>query len=301
MAVAMTAGVVTACAKVEAKPPSAPASQEGAPYQLKDTQVWTVPDTASGRAYQVFVGLPPSYATSPQRRYPVLYVTDADYAFPLIRSVTRRINGDGPVTEEFILVGLSYAVGDDPVASRRRDYTPTPRGPRSAPPETVHGGGAAYQAYLRDQVLPFVEQKFRADPARRVFAGHSYGSLLGAQILFSEPTLFQGGYILGSPSLWFDDKHMLAAEARFAGTHRDLPAKVFAYIGAYEAARPGDRRYHQENDMVRDLATFEARLKSRNYPGFSMSSTVIPDENHLTVFPAGLTRGLLAMLPAEGG
>lgn len=293
----MAAALVAGCAKVEAGSAPAPVA-EGAPYQLKDTQVWTVPDPNSGRAYQVFVSLPPSYAASPQRSYPTVYVTDADYAFPLIRAVTRRINSDGPVTDEFILVGLSYAVGDDPVASRRRDYTPTPNGPKSAPPGTVHGESVAYQTYLRDQVLPFVEKKFRADPARRVFAGHSYGALLGAQVLFSEPTLFQG-YILGSPSLWFDKKHMLATEARYAAAHRDLPAKVFAYIGAYEAARPGDARYHQENDMVQDLATFESRLKSRNYPGFSMASTVIEEENHLTVFPAGLTRGLVAVLPAK--
>ena len=125
-----------------------------------------------------------------------------------------------------------------------------------------------------------------------------YLRLLGAQILFSEPTLFQG-YILGSPSLWFDQGYMLAAEARFAQAHRDLPAKVFAYIGAYEAAKPGDRRYHQDTDMVRDLATFETQLKSRNYPGFSMTSVVLEDEDHLTVFPSGLTKGLLAILPAD--
>lgn len=295
----MAAGWVVGCAQEAPKSEPAPKVLEGAPYQLKDTQVWTVPDLKSGRTYQVFVSLPPSYAASPQRTYPTLYVTDADYAFPLIRSVTRRINSNGPVTDEFILVGLSYAANDDPVASRGRDYTPTPRGPSSAAPTVTHGGGAAYQVYLRDQVLPFIERKFRADPSRRVFAGHSYGGLLGAQILFSEPELFQG-YILGSPSLWFDRRHMLAAEVRYAGAHRDLPAKVFTYIGAYEAARPGDSRYHQDTDMVRDLATFETQLKSRNYPGFSMTSTVLEDENHLTVFPAGLTRGLMAILPPEG-
>ncbi|MFW8695384.1 alpha/beta hydrolase, partial [Mesorhizobium japonicum] len=117
----------------------------------------------------------------PQRRYPVLYVTDADYAFPIIRQVARRVNLDGPRLEEFILVGLSYSRGDSGVVSRNRDYTPTPNGPRSAS-SNLHGQGAAYQTYLKNEVLPFIDNRFRADPARRVLLGHSYGALLGAQI-----------------------------------------------------------------------------------------------------------------------
>jgi len=51
----------------------------------------------------------------------------------------------------------------------------------------VHGGSKSYQAYVRDQVLPFVAQRYRTDEQRRIFLGHSYGSLLGTQILLSEP------------------------------------------------------------------------------------------------------------------
>ena len=53
---------------------------EGAPYVLTGTQVWSVPDPVSGRNYQVFVSLPAGYEANPGRRYPTLYVTDADYA-----------------------------------------------------------------------------------------------------------------------------------------------------------------------------------------------------------------------------
>lgn len=270
---------------------------EGHPYELAGTQVWTVPDPASGRNYQVFVSLPPGYEANAARRYPVMYVADADYGFPLIRSIAKRVNLEGPAVEDFILVGLSYAVGEDGANSRRRDYTPTPNGPRSAG-NALHGAGAAYQNYIKAQVLPFVEQHFRADPARRVFMGHSYGALLGTQILFTEPTLFHD-YILGSPSLWYDRRHMLDVEAAYARDHRDLPANLFFYVGALEAVRPGDRRYNQEADLVADLATFEQRLRARGYPGLRIASVVLPDENHLTVFPPGFTRGLVHALPAR--
>ncbi|WP_312784073.1 alpha/beta hydrolase-fold protein [Brevundimonas sp.] len=247
--------------RADAQTTSASAA-EGAPYVLKGTQVWSVPDPVSGRDYEVFVSLPASYEAEPNRRYPVLYVTDADYAFPIIRQIARRVNLDGPVIEEFILVGLSYAVGEGGMRSRTRDYTPVRINDRT-------GGGAAYQTYLKTQALPFIEDRFRADPARRILLGHSYGGLLGAQILFSEPELFDG-YILGSPSFWFGDHAMMQTEAEYARGHTDLPARVHMYIGEYE--HPGSGRLNTRYDMVGDNARFEERLRSRNYRSLTLTS-----------------------------
>lgn len=294
----LLAGAVMGCSQqADAQSTPAPdAPSEGAPYVLKGTQVWTVPDPVSGRDYEVFVSLPASYETNPQRRYPVLYVTDADYAFPIIRQIARRVNLDGPVIEEFILVGLSYSRGDNGTVSRNRDYTPTPNGPSSAN-STLHGGGPAYQTYLKTQALPFVESRFRVDSARRILLGHSYGGLLGAQILFTDPGLFHA-YVLGSPSFWYDKRHVMGMEADYARTHRDLNADVFMYVGGWEVPGP-DRRNTSGADMVADVRTMERSLKSRAYPGLTVRSTVLTDEDHLTVAPVGFTRALMAVLPAK--
>lgn len=284
----------------EAAPPQSAAGTGqrggGAPYEVLGSQVWDVPDPASGREYQVFVQLPPSYAAEPDRRYPVLFVTDADYAFPIIRQLGRRLNLDGPAVEEFILVGLSYAQGDNGAASRNRDYTPTANGPRRAS-STEHGGGPAYQAYLKTQVLPFMDARFRTDPSRRILLGHSYGALLGLQILFTEPELFSG-YALGSPSIWFDQRHVLKMEADYAARRTDLDADVFIYIGEFEGHGPTPQ-HTTGPDMVADVATLEATLRSRNYPGLTLGSEVLNDEDHLSVAPRGFTRALFALLPAR--
>jgi predicted alpha/beta superfamily hydrolase len=289
--------VLPACTgPVEAQTASRTPAVEGRPYELTGAQVWTVPDPVSGRSYDVLVSLPASYDKDSARRYPVLYVTDADYAFPVVRSIARRVGDGGAGLEDFILVGLSYAMGDTPMDSRRRDYTLTPNGPRSAPAGTVHGGGPAYATYVQSKVLPFVDGKFRTDPKRRVYMGHSYGALLGAHILFTEPTTFSH-YILGSPSIWYDKKHLLGVEARYAETHRDLPAKVFLYIGGFETLRPGDARYNTDADMVADMRLFEQRLKGRKYPSLTIASEIVEGEDHLSVFPSGFTRGLKRALP----
>ena len=298
LVITLTAGF--GFATIPAKAQSIPKIQpgEGRPYEIADSEAWDVPDPVSRRGYQVFVALPPSYAKEPQRKYPVLYVTDADYAFPIIRQINRRLNLDGPRVEEFILVGLSYAKGEDGAVSRRRDYTPTPNGPSTAPSSAIHGQGQAYQTYLRDQVKPFIAARYRVDPSRALFLGHSYGSLLGAQILFTEPGLFSG-YILGSPSLWYDKRRVLGMEASYAARNRDLPAKVFLYVGEYEALRKGDRRYSQSVDMVADNKVLEKALKDRKYPNLNLKSVVLNDEDHLSVAPRGFTQGLKYLLPAR--
>lgn len=273
-------------------------SGNGHPYEIPDSEVWDVPDPISKRGYQVFVALPPSYGTQPQRRYPVLYATDADYAFPIIRQLARRLNVEGPQIEEFILVGLSYGKGENGGISRQRDYTPTPNGPSTAPPNAIHGQAQAYQKYLRDQVKPFINGHYRTAPAKAIFLGHSYGALLGTQILFTEPGLFSS-YILGSPSLWYDKRHALKLEASYAKQNQDLSANVYLYVGAYEALRKGDRRYNQTVDMVADNRALEAALQSRKYPSLKLKSVVLNDEDHLTVAPRGFMQALKYLLPAR--
>lgn len=65
-------------------------AQAAPPYVLEDTAVHSVHAKELKRDYQILVSLPPSYKTS-AKRYPVVFVTDANYAFPLIRSMARRV------------------------------------------------------------------------------------------------------------------------------------------------------------------------------------------------------------------
>jgi predicted alpha/beta superfamily hydrolase len=272
-------------------------------YTIDDTEVRTIRSTALEREYRVFVALPESYAREPQRRYPVVYVTDANYAFPLLRAISRRVGDHGNGLEDFILVGLAYANGDTPEYSRRRDYTPSVGGDPKAKSDMpdrkpAFGEAERYRVFLRDEVLPFVARHYRTDEARRTFAGHSFGGLLGAHILLTEPAMFER-YVLTSPSLWWDGKLLLRRAKEYVAAHDALPAKVFMAIGGYETVKPGssDPRYYRTMDMVADMRAFEATLKSRRYANFSIVSTVLADEDHLTVFPSALTRALAWALP----
>lgn len=285
-------------APTSASKPAGPAQRgEGLPYEVPGTEVHDLADSRRNIPYQLFVSLPPSYAAQPDRRYPVVFVTDADYGFPMLRLIGRRMNGEGSRIEEFILVGLSYAKGEDGMVSRRRDYTPTARGPSTAPADARHGEALQYRDFLRETVLPYVDAKWRTRPDRRIYVGHSYGGLLGAQILLTQPDMFSG-YVLGSPSLWFDKRHLLRETPGLLAQRKSLDAKVFMYVGEFEELRPGAARYQQEVDMVRDNHAFADMLRAKAFPGLKLQSVVLPDEDHLSVAPRGFTKGLLYLLPA---
>ncbi|MBW8375590.1 MAG: alpha/beta hydrolase [Stenotrophomonas sp.] len=266
---------------------------------LPDTEAWTVRDPL-GREYPIWVALPAGYERDTHLRYPVLYVTDALYSFPLARSVRNMVGQGGAHLAPFILVGLPPQQGLSSQQSRSRDYTPTQPVRRTGDDYTdgiTYGGAAHYRDFLADHVLPQVEARYRTDPAQRAFAGNSYGGLFGAYALLTRPAMFQR-YILSSPSLWFDQHVINRIEADYADAHADLNARVLLSIGAHETPA-SDAPFAARNDMVAHTRSFAERLRGRGYPGLWLETRVVADEDHLTVYPVMLTRALLALFPSR--
>jgi len=284
---------------------SQPAPRAAPALTLPNTYVHTLPNSKDGRPYQVWVDLPASYFER-DTPYPVVFVTDAEYGVPVIRSLRRRVGAKGRNIEDFVLVGLSYAVGESSMPSKRRDYTPSDPFARPGPPPrggtydraSAYGQAAAYRDYIERDVFPLIARHYRVDMRRKVYVGHSLGGLFGAYVLLTEPQMFSH-YILGSPSLWFDRRTIFDIEANYAKRNRDLPAHVFLSIGAYETLGNGPR-YFVGTDMVGDMTRFQQSLESRRYPGLRIESEILPDEDHLTVLPRTITHGLLWALPGTG-
>lgn len=289
------------CAMSVAPPASQNEARESATavpgVVLSDTESLRVHDPI-GRDYALWVALPAGYAAHPQKRYPVLYVTDALYSFPLVRSVRNLVGQQGVNIEDFILVGLPPQEGLTSKQSRSRDYTPsdpvrTPAGYYSD--DVTYGGAAHYRDFLADHALPMIDARYRTDPARRVFAGHSYGALFGAYVLTTQPDMF-GTYILSSPSLWFDQG--LLPRMQDAAVMPSQPTRVLLSVGGYETVKPGPR-YSTGNDMLRQTADFAGQLQGSGRQ-LQVENIVIDGEDHLTVYPRVITRALLQVLPGEG-
>jgi len=257
------------------------------PFQVEHSAVLTIASATLKRSYELYVKLPPGYdkPENAQRRYPVLYLNDGPYTFQVASGVTRVPFNHGTF-EEFVLVGVSYALGEDAVTSRERDLTPLVD-IRGKPHAT--GGAPEYLRFLKDEAMPLVETTYRIDPNRRTLAGQSFGGLFGIWVLFNQPELFQN-YILTSASLWYDQRAMFDAEAAYAKAHADLKANLYMAIGSTEhPGGCGDAPAQCPTvDMVAQQAAMLKRLGARRYKNLKLHGKVVDGAFHTTTFPVGL-------------
>jgi len=257
------------------------------PFQIEHSFVHLLASTKLQRSDEIYIKLPPGYDKSEnaQQRYPVVYLNDGPYTFQVASGETRAPFDHGTF-EEFILVGISYAQGEDGAISCERDLTPI-LDIRHKP--YVTGGARAYLGFLENEVMPLVEKTYRIDAQRRTLAGQSYGGLFGLWVMFNEPELFQN-YILTSTSLWYNNRAMFEQEAAYARHHSDLKANVYFAIGQMEHPAPCGRLKSEcsDFDMVADQAAMVKQLHSHNYKNLQLHTKVISGAYHTTTFPSGL-------------
>ena len=265
------------------------ATDESAAYTLPHTEVRTLSSEITGVDYVLYISLPRNYNTAGER-YPVVYTLDADYAFALTHNIVEHFV-DRRNLPPMMVVSIAYpgASQDIPVyrRNRTRDYTPTHtlEGGYGPAFQKYSGGGEKFREFIAQELQPFTEKNYYADPRDRTFVGHSYGGLFGSFVLISKPEMFQR-YILVSPSLWYDNKVIFEMENKFAAQRDNLHARVFLGVGSYENQPQHGRA------MVDDLMALEAALNAHNYSDLHINSHVFPDETHNSVFPSALTRGL---------
>lgn len=246
------------------------------------------------RHYEIYIKLPPSYFDegNQRRKYPVVYLNDGLYAFQLAAGVTHSAMINNAM-EHHILVGISYSPLDRPFESRRRDFTPKTSG-------NPNGEAKKYLSFLRQELFPQVEERYRINSLRRAYAGYSLGGLFGLYTLFEHSDSFRY-YLISSPSLWFDNRWALDTEKRLAKETKDINAELFMGIGEYERPARVNENYNKPTpiNMVKDFNQLYRQLEKRNYPSLRLNKLQVSKAHHELVFPTTLTQGLYWLFPGE--
>lgn len=272
------------------------AAAEATPVTLPRTEVRTLSCPDNGVAYRLDIALPRGFARTPAQDWPLLVVLDSDYAFAIARNVVEHLS-DRQDLPPLLVVGIGYVgstTEDHYRRHRTRDYTPSPSPDGGYGPsyQKISGGGPAFLACLAKRILPLLERQYRAGHPR-VLSGHSYGGLFTAWTLLTEPGLFDG-YLMVSPSLWYD--RQLArklAERRSDSLRTALTAKVYGGVGALEVnARWG---------MPQELAIFDAALRRIAAPDLCLRTENLDHETHNSVYPRALSNGLRFLWATRDG
>lgn len=246
-------------------------------FEIPRSETLELADPLSKRVYPLFIKLPRSYHSSKDQRYPVIYLTDAWYSFQVASGATRFPMNSG-VMEEAIIVGISYSKGSRGPSSRVRDYTPS----KAASWKLETGGAEAHAKFIRDTVFSYIDANYRTKAAERTFVGNSLGGLFGAYILFEHPGMFSS-YILGSPSVWFDNNHILSSPI----TKPNKPIKVYLAVGGLEMPEFGERE-----QMVTGATQLVEKINAHSNKNIDLKFHIIEGARHATAFPTTLIQGL---------
>jgi predicted alpha/beta superfamily hydrolase len=243
------------------------------------TQTHTVVSELVGDEYIVDVHTPTSYTQS-SRPYPVLYVLDGDKSSGMAKDIVDWLSFRREIPE-LVVVAISHGGSmSDWWQKRSRDFTPSTDRGGVWGEWPLAGGGEVFKEFLRDELFPFVEERYRVEDDDRAIAGISFGGLFAMYTLFTAPDMFQR-YIAAGPALIWDNEHMWEYERAFAETHDSLQAIVFTTVGDLD-----------ETQIIDPWQRFNTTVLSRRYEGLAWKTHDFEGETHVSVWPAALSRGL---------
>lgn len=164
----------------------------------------------------ILVSLPAGYETS-TATYPVLYLLDGRQNMMHVAGSVELLARTGHVPP-MIIVGI-------PSLDRERDLTPSHMATFAG-----SGGGPRFVDFIARELMPHIDRTYRTHPYR-VIEGHSLGGALAAYALLHRPELFDG-YIIMSPSLWWQDEELTRQARAMLGRDGHENKAIFFGIGS---------------------------------------------------------------------
>jgi predicted alpha/beta superfamily hydrolase len=239
---------------------------------IPGSEVRKIHSSIEKEEYELQISLPAGYEKG-DKKYPVVYLMDSQWDFPLLKALYGQQYFDGFIPE-MIIVGVTWGgVNPNPDSLRARDYTPTneKRLPQS-------GGAAKFLSFLQKEVIPLIETTYRADKDDRILMGCSLGGLFTLYTLFTEPGLFHR-YIAASPAFAWDKEVIYQYEQKYSENTSPAPAKLFMCVGGVERGVSGFKK----------LAN---HLSERNYTSLQIKTRVLENTGHSGTKGEGYARGL---------
>lgn len=268
-AFALCGAAPLSAAATSATADAAPKAFQAYAHQAQQVRYLQIDSKVLGEQRTVAISLPDSYERASTQHFPVLVLLDGPEQLAHTESLVRFL-ARGDKSPEMIIVAVANT-------QRSRDLTPAlpadAKTPRPVNSEAATGGANAFLAFLSDELLPTVDQRYRTAPWRGLL-GHSYGGLFGLHALVQKPELFRA-YLLASPSLWWGDGEP-GRRALAAWPHlQSLPKQRLLYLTSGE----------REQGIADSVDALVKQLRQQPAPradGLHWSSAHLPGDDHGT-------------------
>ncbi|MDR3317480.1 MAG: hypothetical protein LBS71_01595 [Puniceicoccales bacterium] len=266
--------------------------------------------------YKLFVALPDDYKQSSEK-YPVLYLTDADFMFPIARATcTPPFLDKSGHWQKIIIVGVSYQNQDFSHTNekayhfhfkknrnrmrncmggaivKRRDYMGAAIAKsmekfldKDVTAEMLKDIGQAEKIkdFLGKELIPYVDQHYRTN-GENALGGSSSGGHFALWVLLNNPELFQK-YIGASPAPWTEGGYLLKQLSNLTYTH---PIKLYLSIGDKEKEIKGKcDNFTDKNAMMQYLYA-----EIGKHGNIQTKFEVLKDQDHYRACACGLIKGM---------
>jgi predicted alpha/beta superfamily hydrolase len=225
----------------------------------------------TGQEYELQILLPGGYKYS-NKKYPVVYLMDSQWDFPLVKSIYGQQYYDGFIPE-LIVVGITWG-GEkpNPDSLRARDYTPTNESRLKQ-----SGGADKFLSFMKEELFPFIEKNYKVNDERTLM-GCSLGGLITLYAWLTHTDMFTG-YAAASPAVGWDREVLYKYEKTFAEKKLSRPVRVYMTVGDVERGRSGFEK-------------MAAYFKNNKYQNVSLQSKVLENTGHSGTKSETFSRGL---------
>lgn len=207
---------------------------------------------------EINIYLPSSYSRDSSKSYPVIYLLDGsrDEDFIHVSGLVQFGSFSWiKMVPESIVVGIANV-------DRKRDFTYPSGSERDQKEFPTSGQSGKFIAFIEKELQPFIDASLRTTTTKTII-GQSLGGLLTTEVLFKKPDLFDN-YIIVSPSLWWDDEKLLAAQPAPYDSHKSI------YIAV---GKEGE-------GMERTAKELYAKLKERKLQNTELNFKFLKDKSH---------------------
>ena len=173
----------------------------------------------------IWIGLPDGYSET--NHYPVFYLLDGPGHFQHTTGSAKFLQNNQRAPG-VIVVGISNT-------DRTRDLTPPAITDNLTDEDgipfdyTQAGGADKFLSFIETELMPHIDSAY-STADYKILIGHSLGGLFAVHAMLVEPDLFDG-YIVISPSLWFDQQSFLPKAEEVLRENEDLKSSFYMTMG----------------------------------------------------------------------
>lgn len=251
-----------------------------------------------GLEYRILIAKPEQAA--PEAGYRLLVLLDGHSTFPAavtLYDMQQRASNLAPT----IIVGIGYP-SESRIDMPRRTFDMTPPAElEKLPPRRggsgwpKHGGADQFVRFLKDELKPWLHEKYSIDSTREAIFGHSFGGLFVMHCLATASDSFDS-YIAASPSLWWNDYAMGDPQKWISNNRLNDKVQLLITVGELELGEDSGPASllapTAAKETFGNTRQFARQLQQLQTKGVPIQFKEFPGENHGSVTPLAINAAL---------